>query len=107
MRVLAGSRPRATTCAGPVTLSADPSAAFADLDLTLSLLDSSGSVVAAADPASAMTSASVLPTPTPTPASPPPASPPSGSTTATPGRFAVSSTLIRGPRKVRAGSRPA
>lgn len=105
MRVLAGSRPRATTCAGPVTLSADPSAAFADLDLTLSLLDSSGSVVAAADPASAMTSASVLPTPTP--ASPPPASPPSGSTTATPGRFAVSSTLIRGPRKVRAGSRPA
>lgn len=107
MRVLAGSRPRATTCAGPVTLSADPSAAFADLDLTVSLLDSSGSVVAvaAADPASAMTSASVLPTPTP--ASPPPASPPSGSTTATPGRFAVSSTLIRGPRKVRAGSRPA
>lgn len=44
-----------TTTGGPVTLAAIPAAVGADLDLRLDLLDSSGAVVATADPASSTT----------------------------------------------------
>lgn len=158
------------TCEGAVTLSADTSTSFADLDLQVTLLDSAGNTVAVADPASSMTSASlaggmaatlsqsvasgayfaavdgtgsgpwasgyddygslgaytltasgcdgstpeVVPTPTPTPLVPavtsapdPVGVTPPGPNATTPDRLAVSTTVVRGPRKARAGSRPA